>query len=1309
MKICTKTCIFAGLLAVGSAWGFTVDFTSAEGYTSGNLNGQQGWSKSYGNDPVLEVDPSGSGTLNQVGAAGAVQRTFSDIEVGAAFDANASVIQYDFTYTLNSNAVTPIYNGIGWGIGGGVFSAAQLDVGILFRDNGSIQIRDGVLSGGDQNLGGTVADGTTLTVSLTVDWSNSTYSVSRSDTGDSRTDFSFAEGVGGNGGHYVRVDSSAPLDASFDSFAASAVVITNEVADYYVATGGDDLNPGTLAQPFQTIQKAADVMQAGDTCLIFGGTYRETVTPANAGTSGSPITFKAAAGENVVISGLEPISGWTNHSGNIYKADLSWSLDHEDQVFVVDGSSVTYLWEARWPNITEYTFPGLRGGFAIADGGSPSTLVDNALTQANGYWNGATVWYIGGKGGWLGKTSGISGSVPGMLTLADVDSSTQDPANGSEYYLSGILDELDMAKEWYIDAAGQKIYLWVPGGGVPNNIEVKSRVEGMVLQNKSYIHVEGIDFLAANIQLVNADHCVIDDINARYIYGSDKSLSYGATNQREGGINVVGDFNTIQNSELSYTTGSMIQLNGSGNQVVNNLIHHTTMLGNYASAIQFDTGDSHLISHNTIHDVGRCALSSTKPVNKSIIQHNRIYDYMWLSSDGAAIYFWGMDMGNSELRYNIISDGHGVLNGWGHKSTHGIYMDNGVNNVLIHHNVIYNVGDSTSHGLRFNQPGDYRIAYNNTIMDNAGLSFDTKPNGDYDPTLFGCVLNNNILTDGATQNSGLMFEGNITTGTGLNMVDPVNHDYRLSAGSTAIDYGSDDTTISDTYLTSGLGYEGSAPDAGAYEFGVAAWTAGHDFINVPTPDFTPRTSKYMNLLLGSGFDVLDDWLPTGSPSIGNFDLNKSGLNRGFRKWLQLNGSTGEGVEQTVTGLKPNTQYRLSGWVFCDSGEEIKFGVRNYGDVEMSQTAVNTAYDARRDLFFTTGASDTQATVFITKSSTGAGNVYADDFGLVEQPYVPVFSDDFAGTAIDPWWTYSYTSDGPPHDAGSQNEVLTFSRPVPNESYYFGRNDDGLGTVSNVAYVTFEISNFSIASGSGNPFFRISSEAPYYSGADTAMSVDLSANGLYQIFLNNSAGTLPYSDGGGISGSLASQTYVVYRDGSLIKSEVVDPSGSLGDNVAVNDPLTSLGWGIFANNDSIISFDIDNFELHNTVALPGAAADVPFDLFVSDYGLSGDPLADFDNDGLLDYGEYVFGDNPTNGMNDAVNPSFDAATGDLVFSLIGDDSVVAYVLAHTNLTDGTWETNQTINVPVNDGVLGVYTNAVDTSGEQLFIKLELKAP
>jgi parallel beta-helix repeat protein len=71
---------------------------------------------------------------------------------------------------------------------------------------------------------------------------------------------------------------------------------------YYVSTSGNDANAGTQASPWRTIQKAANTMVAGDTCFVNPGTYDERVSPANSGSSGSLITFRANG--NATVAGF---------------------------------------------------------------------------------------------------------------------------------------------------------------------------------------------------------------------------------------------------------------------------------------------------------------------------------------------------------------------------------------------------------------------------------------------------------------------------------------------------------------------------------------------------------------------------------------------------------------------------------------------------------------------------------------------------------------------------------------------------------------------------------------------------------------------------------------------------------------------------------------------------------------------------------------------------------------------------------------------------------------------------------------------
>ena len=72
---------------------------------------------------------------------------------------------------------------------------------------------------------------------------------------------------------------------------------------YYVAPTGSDSNPGTEAEPWQTIQKAADTLVAGDTVYIKAGTYEEQVIAQQSGSAGNPITYAAYPGDEVTIDG----------------------------------------------------------------------------------------------------------------------------------------------------------------------------------------------------------------------------------------------------------------------------------------------------------------------------------------------------------------------------------------------------------------------------------------------------------------------------------------------------------------------------------------------------------------------------------------------------------------------------------------------------------------------------------------------------------------------------------------------------------------------------------------------------------------------------------------------------------------------------------------------------------------------------------------------------------------------------------------------------------------------------------------------
>lgn len=91
--------------------------------------------------------------------------------------------------------------------------------------------------------------------------------------------------------------------------------LTIQAAEFYASLRGKDTNPGTLQNPFRTIQKAADMMHAGDTCYVREGTYRETVRPRNSGSEGKPIRFVAYSGEKVTQGRTIAEYNYVHHGG----------------------------------------------------------------------------------------------------------------------------------------------------------------------------------------------------------------------------------------------------------------------------------------------------------------------------------------------------------------------------------------------------------------------------------------------------------------------------------------------------------------------------------------------------------------------------------------------------------------------------------------------------------------------------------------------------------------------------------------------------------------------------------------------------------------------------------------------------------------------------------------------------------------------------------------------------------------------------------------------------------------------------------
>jgi len=604
------------------------------------------------------------------------------------------------------------------------------------------------------------------------------------------------------------------LVSSLVCFAIAMISPAGFGKDYHVAITGDDANAGSLTAPYRTIQKAAEVMVAGDTCYIHAGTYYETVRPASSGVEGRPSVFTAYQNDQVVINGGKPVTGWTRYSGNIYQTAVAEAVK---DVFV----NGQYMLWARHPNMPYDPAKGFDMQRPTLGTANPPTNVD---------WTGVTVFQPINKEGWWNTISKQNTYVLLPNTIE----------NGG--WLMGVPGLIDSQGEWCWKNG--VLYLWAPGGVNPANllVEAKVRDTGFDLSNRNYITLSNLTVFGATINMNGDNHCILDRCKAFYVSSMFDATTFNTirrdnyapmtTNLPGKGILVDGSYNLIQNCEIAHSWGNCISILGTSNMVQNCEIYDANWQG-YECSVIYLNGGGHAIRRNNLHDAQRSIILLTKKMDMtplsppSFIEFNEVYNAGRAKTDNGVIYCFFTDGNGTVIAHNWVHDN---FNGYS-TNLHGgcgIYLDDYSANFVVHHNVIWNIttGSSSTGGIRANnpQPGNHQPnshqIYNNTIWNcrNALNSPDKDWNGTTgQPYWKNTKIFNNILL--MVQTFGPAKVGNNYTGINAMFVDTANHDFRLKVGSPCINAGTVIPGITD-------GYVGSAPDIGAYEYGAADWKPG---------------------------------------------------------------------------------------------------------------------------------------------------------------------------------------------------------------------------------------------------------------------------------------------------------------------------------------------------------------------------------------------------------------------------------------------------------------------------------------------------
>jgi parallel beta-helix repeat protein len=429
------------------------------------------------------------------------------------------------------------------------------------------------------------------------------------------------------------------------------------------------------------------------------GTVRDTtITVSN----DSIIFATYGSGAKPKIYGSKVITGWTLHSGNIYKASVTTPVT---QLFY-DGVKMQV---ARMSDFSEtlYAYTTIADTMKPVPWNATYRKTRVKLTGINlppDSLEGATA--ITRTYNWQSQTKQVISSNVDTITLDAASDGLFNPGQG--ILLLNKLSFLNAPGEWFCDSANNVVYFFTPDGTSPsdNEVRVSTLDNGIVIDNKDYITIKNLDI----------------------------------RHQKLNGIKIMGDSpNNITISNSNFTGQDNIGIFSEAvTSAKNYLINNNTIsdIAGYGMWL-FRVADC-VITDNTITDIGLFRTWGIANTGKSYLPGNQgtgihivqdgvvgrnTLEYNFIYNTGYNGIYWS---GDADIRYNYV-----YANGLSKADGGGIYTAAAVSNSSV---VSYNIVDY-SVGRKEGQLNPYNEAFgiyldegsqgvevlNNTVLNHSRL------------------------------------------------------------------------------------------------------------------------------------------------------------------------------------------------------------------------------------------------------------------------------------------------------------------------------------------------------------------------------------------------------------------------------------------------------------------------------------------------------------------------------------------------------------------------------------------------------------
>jgi hypothetical protein len=478
------------------------------------------------------------------------------------------------------------------------------------------------------------------------------------------------------------------------------------------------------------------------------------------------LLIKNRTKEDVVISGGTILNKWKKSDDGFWVGDLPESLGQDAPVreLFIDGKRAV---RARYPNDGFLRVHKVGADkrthfyFAREDFRHPQKVDDTELVLLHD-WSISRIPILEVDQEKLKITTIDSIGVKDLDFFA-LDNWEAQP----RYYLENDMAFLDQDYEWYFDAVNNKIFVKLPPAdiidnheliipisnnlihlvGNPDNTLMNIEFEGITFRHSAWnipkngyagvqaAHYDprpkkdtGWSVIPAAIMGEFVDRCIFLDCVFENLGGSGLWLGAGATNNQV----IRCQFRDVSANGIMIGEGRDRKI-GDGpwwqtapEQVAqNNLIEAceiTDCGSQYFGAVGIWSGlaQGTKIKDNELYNLPYTGISigwmwnpTPTPARQNLVSGNHIHHIMQKLSDGGGIYMLGLQPG-SKLTNNII---HDVTVNAGRAESNGMFLDEGITDVVVSDNIIYNIAKSP---IRFHK-ATTNIVQNNTLFCGEGV------------------------------------------------------------------------------------------------------------------------------------------------------------------------------------------------------------------------------------------------------------------------------------------------------------------------------------------------------------------------------------------------------------------------------------------------------------------------------------------------------------------------------------------------------------------------------------------------------------